>query len=166
MRFQVLHQQVTAPGPKHCRIESFTTRPKGSCPHASKLQPPNRNTTGLSHLALGYHPVVTRLHPLDGKHHSWSQPSSNVDHDYLLILEMQFTPSNYSEILDPWICAGIPLAEKMVMHLLASLVHSFNWKLPEGEELDLSEQFKMVLKKSTPLIAIPTERLSSLNLYA
>ncbi|KAH7862314.1 hypothetical protein Vadar_002860 [Vaccinium darrowii] len=25
------------------------------------------------------------------------------------------------------ICAGIPLAEKMVIHVLASLVHSFNW---------------------------------------
>lgn len=63
-------------------------------------------------------------------------------------------------------CAGIPLAEKLVMHVVASLLHSFNWKLPEGEELDLSEQFGVVLKKSTPLIAIPTERLSSLNLYA
>ncbi|KAG5539787.1 hypothetical protein RHGRI_020113 [Rhododendron griersonianum] len=63
------------------------------------------------------------------------------------------------------ICAGIPLAEKMVMYVLASLLHSFDWKVPEGEELDLSEKFGVVMKKSKPLIAIPTQRLSSLKLY-
>ncbi|XP_057513976.1 flavonoid 3',5'-hydroxylase 1-like isoform X2 [Actinidia eriantha] len=64
------------------------------------------------------------------------------------------------------ICAGLPLAEKMVMYVLASLLHSFNWRLPEGEELDLSETFGIVMKKKTPLVAIPTQRLSSLELYA
>ncbi|XP_058222937.1 cytochrome P450 76C2-like [Rhododendron vialii] len=64
------------------------------------------------------------------------------------------------------ICAGIPLAEKMVMYMLASLLHSFNWKVPEGEEIDLSEKFGIIMKKSKPLIAIPTQRLSSLKLYA
>ncbi|GMP95982.1 hypothetical protein CsSME_00044827 [Camellia sinensis var. sinensis] len=64
------------------------------------------------------------------------------------------------------ICAGIPLAEKMVMYVLASLLHSFNWHLPEGEELDLSEKFGIVIKKETPLIAIPTQRSSDLNFYA
>ncbi|CBI24737.3 unnamed protein product, partial [Vitis vinifera] len=51
------------------------------------------------------------------------------------------------------ICAGIPLAERMIIYLLASLLHSFNWQLPEGEDLDLSEKFGIVLKKRTPLIA-------------
>lgn len=64
------------------------------------------------------------------------------------------------------ICAGIPLAEKMLMHVLASLLHSFNWNLPKGEEVDLSEKFGLVIKKKTPLIAIPTQRLSNLKLYA
>ncbi|KAL7182858.1 hypothetical protein ACSBR1_041517 [Camellia fascicularis] len=64
------------------------------------------------------------------------------------------------------VCAGIPLAEKMVMYVLASLLHSFNWHLPEGEELDLSEKFGIVIKKETPLIAIPTQRSSDLNFYA
>ncbi|KAH7864266.1 hypothetical protein Vadar_027650 [Vaccinium darrowii] len=63
------------------------------------------------------------------------------------------------------ICAGIPLAEKMVIYLLASFLHSFNWEVPQGEEIDLSEKFGIVMKKSTPLIAIPTPRLSSLKLY-
>ncbi|KAH7864383.1 hypothetical protein Vadar_028987 [Vaccinium darrowii] len=63
------------------------------------------------------------------------------------------------------ICAGIPLAEKMAIYLLASFLHSFNWEVPQGEEIDLSERFGIVMKKSTPLIAIPTPRLSSLKLY-
>lgn len=63
------------------------------------------------------------------------------------------------------ICAGIPLAERMIIYLLASLLHSFNWQLPEGEDLDLSEKFGIVLKKRTPLVAIPTKRLSSSDLY-
>nr|QNS29990.1 cytochrome P450 [Nothapodytes nimmoniana] len=63
------------------------------------------------------------------------------------------------------ICAGIAMAERMVMLCLASLLHSFNWKLPEGENLDLSEKFGIVLKKRIPLIAIPLQRLSNSELY-
>ncbi|KAG5540252.1 hypothetical protein RHGRI_020471 [Rhododendron griersonianum] len=64
------------------------------------------------------------------------------------------------------ICAGLPLAEKMVMYALALVLHSFNWKVPEGEEIELSGKFGIVMKKSKPLIAVPTQRLSSLKLYA
>ncbi|CAL5355974.1 unnamed protein product [Camellia sinensis] len=45
------------------------------------------------------------------------------------------------------ICAGTAMAERMFMFSLASLVHSFDWKLPEGEKLDLEEKFGIVLKK-------------------
>lgn len=58
------------------------------------------------------------------------------------------------------ICAGMAMGERVVMFLLASLLHSFNWELPAGHELDLSEKFGIVLKKKTPLIVIPTPRLS------
>ncbi|XP_057965739.1 flavonoid 3'-monooxygenase CYP75B137-like [Malania oleifera] len=64
------------------------------------------------------------------------------------------------------ICAGIAMAERMVMFSLASLLHSFDWKIPEGETLDLSEKFGIVLKKKTPLVVIPTPRLSDPALYA
>ncbi|GAA0170567.1 hypothetical protein LIER_24797 [Lithospermum erythrorhizon] len=57
-------------------------------------------------------------------------------------------------------CAGIPLAEKMVMDILASLLHSFDWQLPEGEVVDFSKKFGIVMKKSTPLIAIPIQRFN------
>ncbi|KAK2979682.1 hypothetical protein RJ640_027262 [Escallonia rubra] len=63
------------------------------------------------------------------------------------------------------ICAGIAMAERVVMFSLASLLHSFNWELPEGEKLDLSEKFGIVLKKRIPLVAIPTPRLSDPTLY-
>ncbi|KAL1830853.1 hypothetical protein ACET3Z_000504 [Daucus carota] len=63
------------------------------------------------------------------------------------------------------ICAGIAMAEKMFLFSLASLLHSFNWKLPEGQKLDLSEKFGIVLKKTVPLVLIPTPRLSNPELY-
>ncbi|XP_048431928.1 flavonoid 3',5'-hydroxylase CYP75B138-like [Pyrus x bretschneideri] len=62
------------------------------------------------------------------------------------------------------------LAEEYVLGLqwlraLDTLLHSFDWKLPEGEKLDLSEKFGIVLKKKLPLVAIPTPRLLDLALY-
>ncbi|KAH7514102.1 hypothetical protein FEM48_Zijuj11G0053100 [Ziziphus jujuba var. spinosa] len=64
------------------------------------------------------------------------------------------------------VCAGIPLGEKMLNFVVASFLHSFEWKMPLGEKLDLSDSFGMVTKKMTPLVAIPTTRLSNLELYA
>ncbi|KAI3820726.1 hypothetical protein L1987_08274 [Smallanthus sonchifolius] len=63
------------------------------------------------------------------------------------------------------LCAGLPLAEKMVMLILASLLHSFDWSLPNGEEHDLTELFGISLKKRKPLTAIPSQRLSHVSLY-
>ncbi|KAI3501139.1 hypothetical protein L1887_29000 [Cichorium endivia] len=59
------------------------------------------------------------------------------------------------------ICAGTAMAERMFMFLLASLIHSFDWKLGPGEKHDLSEKFGIVLKKKVALMAIPTPRLSN-----
>uniref|UniRef100_A0AB38SSM9 Flavonol 6-hydroxylase n=1 Tax=Rudbeckia hirta TaxID=52299 RepID=A0AB38SSM9_RUDHI len=62
-------------------------------------------------------------------------------------------------------CPGIPLGEKMMMHILASLLHSFDWSLPEGEEYDLSDKFGIAMKKRKPLMVIPSKRLRDENLY-
>ncbi|EXB54226.1 Cytochrome P450 76C4 [Morus notabilis] len=62
------------------------------------------------------------------------------------------------------ICPGLPLANRMVTLLLASLLHSFDWKLPEGitsENLDMTEQFGITLKKAIPLCAVPLVKNSS-----
>ncbi|KAL0300123.1 UNVERIFIED_CONTAM: Ent-cassadiene C11-alpha-hydroxylase 1 [Sesamum calycinum] len=45
------------------------------------------------------------------------------------------------------VCPGITLGEKMVMYLLATLLHSFEWRLPEGETVDLTEKFGIVMRK-------------------
>ncbi|KAL0324424.1 UNVERIFIED_CONTAM: Labd-13Z-ene-9,15,16-triol synthase, chloroplastic [Sesamum calycinum] len=63
------------------------------------------------------------------------------------------------------VCPGLPLAERMVTYLLASFLHSFDWKLREGEKYDMSERFGIVLRKNIPLVAIPSPRLSDKNLY-
>uniref|UniRef100_A0A7N0VAD7 Cytochrome P450 n=1 Tax=Kalanchoe fedtschenkoi TaxID=63787 RepID=A0A7N0VAD7_KALFE len=64
------------------------------------------------------------------------------------------------------ICAGTAMAERMVMFSLATLLHSFNWKLPKGlNELDLDEKFGIVLKKKSSLAVVPTPRLANLQLY-
>ncbi|KAG6636985.1 flavonoid 3'-monooxygenase CYP75B137-like [Carya illinoinensis] len=64
------------------------------------------------------------------------------------------------------ICAGTAMAERMVMYSLATLLHSFDWKLPPGDQkLDLSEKCGIVLKKKNPLFAIPTPRLPDPSLY-
>ncbi|XP_023742032.1 cytochrome P450 76C1 [Lactuca sativa] len=63
------------------------------------------------------------------------------------------------------LCPGVPLAEKMQMYILASLLHSFDWRLPEGEKHDLSEKFGITLKKREPLIVVPSQRLPNENLY-
>ncbi|KAI3962404.1 hypothetical protein MKW98_010955, partial [Papaver atlanticum] len=63
-------------------------------------------------------------------------------------------------------CIGIPLVERIIPYALASILHSFEWRMPEGAEVDLSEKFGIVLKTSTPLHAIPFPRLSDPSLYA
>ncbi|OIW09806.1 hypothetical protein TanjilG_32244 [Lupinus angustifolius] len=63
------------------------------------------------------------------------------------------------------ICAGIAMAERSVLYFLATLVHSFDWTIPQDEKFDVSEKFGIVLKKKVPLVAIPTPRLTNLDLY-
>lgn len=63
------------------------------------------------------------------------------------------------------ICAGIAMAERMFLYSVATLLHSFDWKLPDGQKVDLTEKFGIVLKLKNPLAAIPTPRLSDPALY-
>ncbi|KAI3756503.1 hypothetical protein L1987_56324 [Smallanthus sonchifolius] len=63
------------------------------------------------------------------------------------------------------ICPGIPLGEMMLMYILASLLHSFDWNLPKDDEFDLFDEFGLVTKKKKALVAIPSQRLSDATLY-
>ncbi|GLT84046.1 hypothetical protein SLE2022_022980 [Rubroshorea leprosula] len=65
------------------------------------------------------------------------------------------------------ICAGLPLAKKMIKYVLATLLYSFEWEIPvEIEvELDVSEKFGLVRKRRSPLVAIPIPRIATLEQY-
>ncbi|XP_040985808.1 flavonoid 3'-monooxygenase CYP75B137-like isoform X2 [Juglans microcarpa x Juglans regia] len=63
------------------------------------------------------------------------------------------------------ICAGLTLGERTLKYILASFLHSFEWKLPQGSEIDVSDTYGVVTKKKNPTIAIPTPRLSKSELY-
>ncbi|TKY55377.1 Flavonoid 3'-monooxygenase [Spatholobus suberectus] len=63
------------------------------------------------------------------------------------------------------ICAGVAMAERTILYFLAILMHLFDWTIPQGEKLDVSEKFGIVLKKKIPLVAIPIPRLSNPDLY-
>ncbi|KAJ4831349.1 hypothetical protein Tsubulata_015971 [Turnera subulata] len=58
-------------------------------------------------------------------------------------------------------CVGIPMASKQVALILASLLHYFDWSLPNGgdpTELDVTEKFGIVLQKEKPLLFVPTRK--------
>uniref|UniRef100_A0A7N2LU92 Cytochrome P450 n=1 Tax=Quercus lobata TaxID=97700 RepID=A0A7N2LU92_QUELO len=60
------------------------------------------------------------------------------------------------------ICPGLPLANRMVHLMLASLVHYFAWKLPNEmrpEDMDMAEMFGLTLHRAMPLLAIPIKSL-------
>lgn len=56
------------------------------------------------------------------------------------------------------ICLGLPLARRMVLMTLATLISNFDWKLKtrlKCEEINMDEKFGLSLQKTIPLIAIP-----------
>ncbi|ERN14975.1 hypothetical protein AMTR_s00032p00219670 [Amborella trichopoda] len=60
------------------------------------------------------------------------------------------------------ICPGLPLGVRMVHIMLASLLHSFYWELPDGlkpEEMDIKDKFGVTLQKAVPLVAVPVKYL-------
>ncbi|KAM6557074.1 hypothetical protein CsatB_004093 [Cannabis sativa] len=98
----------------------------------------------------------------------WENPLKFDPERFLNNSKWDFSGSDFNYI--PFgsgrrICAGIAMAERMVMYSLATLLHSFNWELPRGEKMDLAEKFGIVLKKKIPLVAIPTPRLLDRSLY-
>ena len=90
----------------------------------------------------------------------WEDPSSFLPERFLGS-KIDYRGQDYEYI--PFgagrrICPGIPLAIRMVQLVLASIIHSFNWKLPEGITpltIDMQEKCGATLKKAIPLSAIP-----------
>ncbi|THU62143.1 hypothetical protein C4D60_Mb01t02030 [Musa balbisiana] len=62
------------------------------------------------------------------------------------------------------ICAGMSLGIRMVQFMTATLVHAFDWSLPEGqkpEKLDMEEAYGLTLQRAVPLMVNPLPRLTS-----
>lgn len=98
----------------------------------------------------------------------WENPLEFDPTRFLLDAKLDFSGNDFSYF--PFgsgrrICAGIAMAERTVLYFLATLLHLFDWTIPQGKELDVSERFGIVLKKKVPLVAIPTPRFSNSNLY-
>ncbi|KAJ1289886.1 hypothetical protein BS78_02G199400 [Paspalum vaginatum] len=56
-------------------------------------------------------------------------------------------------------CPGSPMATRVVMLVLASMLHAFEWRLPEGmqpEDVDVRDRFVTSLNMVTPLRAVPS----------
>uniref|UniRef100_A0A0D9X8P7 Uncharacterized protein n=1 Tax=Leersia perrieri TaxID=77586 RepID=A0A0D9X8P7_9ORYZ len=56
------------------------------------------------------------------------------------------------------VCAGLPMAERVVPFVLTSLLRAFEWRLPDGvcaEELDMSHKFTIPNFRTVPLKAVP-----------
>ncbi|KAJ8771425.1 hypothetical protein K2173_026602 [Erythroxylum novogranatense] len=64
------------------------------------------------------------------------------------------------------ICPGVPMAARQVPLILAALIQSFDWSLPNGEDpanLDMNDKFGITLQKQQPLLLVP-KRLHFHNL--
>nr|QRV61378.1 F3'H [Litchi chinensis] len=60
------------------------------------------------------------------------------------------------------ICAGMSLGLRMVQLLTATLIHAFNWELPDGrrpEKLNMEEAYGLTLQRAEPLVVHPRPRL-------
>lgn len=57
------------------------------------------------------------------------------------------------------ICVGYRMAIVVIEHLLGTLVHSFNWMLPNRVEMNMDEAFGLTLQKAAPFSAIVSPRL-------
>ncbi|KAL6133534.1 hypothetical protein ACLB2K_065769 [Fragaria x ananassa] len=55
-------------------------------------------------------------------------------------------------------CPAVPLVSKVLPLALGSLLHSFDWVLPDRlmpENMDMAERMGITLRKSVPLEVIP-----------
>ncbi|KAG1358789.1 putative Flavonoid 3',5'-hydroxylase [Cocos nucifera] len=57
-------------------------------------------------------------------------------------------------------CVGKSLGILFVQYILGTLLHSFDWMIPDGKEVDMEEAPGIVLQKNVPVIALASPRLA------
>ncbi|KAJ4812651.1 Cytochrome P450 76C4 [Rhynchospora pubera] len=91
---------------------------------------------------------------------AWSEPDIFMPERFLL-REVDFRGQDFKFI--PFgsgrrLCPGLPLAVKTIPLMLASMLHEFEWILPDGirhSDVDLKDRFGASLALATPLQAVP-----------
>ncbi|KAK4262681.1 hypothetical protein QN277_028215 [Acacia crassicarpa] len=64
------------------------------------------------------------------------------------------------------LCPGYPLALRMLLLMLGSLVNCFDWKLEGGlkaEQMDMDDKFGITLEKAQPVVVVPYSRLHTVG---
>lgn len=92
---------------------------------------------------------------------SWTQPEAFLPERFVGA-DMDFRGKDRFEFM-PFgagrrACPGLPMATRVVMLILASLIHMFEWRLPEGMQpcdVDVRDRYRMSLNMVTPLKAVP-----------
>ncbi|KAL9813167.1 putative cytochrome P450 [Arabidopsis thaliana] len=97
----------------------------------------------------------------------WENPLK-FDPDRFLDMSYDFKGNDFNYL--PFgsgrrICVGMAMGERVVLYNLATFLHSFDWKIPQGERVEVEEKFGIVLELKNPLVATPVLRLSDPNLY-
>jgi cytochrome P450 len=94
---------------------------------------------------------------------AWERPDEFLPERWFLdgVAKMNFRGKDFEFL--PFgsgrrVCPGLPMAERVVPFLLASLLHGFEWTLPSGmcaELLDVTEKFSTANVMAVPLKAVP-----------
>lgn len=144
------------------------------CKEAMRLHP--STPLSLPHFSFdecdveGYHvPSNTRLliniWAIGRDPDAWEDPLQFRPERFLSGPTAKVDPmGNYFELI-PFgagrrICAGKLAGMVFVQYFLGTLVHAFDWRLPDGEEkVDMAETFGLALPKAVPLRALVTPRL-------
>lgn len=98
----------------------------------------------------------------------WDEPLKFKPERFLNSAAMDFNKGNDFELL-PFgagrrICPGLSMAARHVPSVLASLIHCFDWSIPQAkddhhqQQLDMNEKFGVTLQKEKPLLLIPKSR--------
>uniref|UniRef100_A0ACD5XQB2 Uncharacterized protein n=1 Tax=Avena sativa TaxID=4498 RepID=A0ACD5XQB2_AVESA len=145
------------------------------CKEAMRLHP--STPLSLPHFSFeacdqvdGYHvPANTRLliniWAIGRDPDAWEDPLEFRPDRFLSGPAAKVNPmGNYFELI-PFgagrrICAGKLAGMLFVQYFLGTLVHAFQWRMPDGEDkVDMAETFGLALPKAVPLRAVVTPRL-------